>query len=384
MVFLVLMLFIWSVDAVSFDYSEIKKPDKKMCDETKSILNIFQRPDIEAANSAASTFRNPRKIEITGDTAGNTAIYESSGTPPYAVYEDTLSSQDRMYYFFSFSMPQGILEDAVNDAIRLRKEGIDVVLALRGLVRNDFKSTIRTFYTFMKENGLNDFDLPVELHPQLFSTYAVSRVPHVVYESVERTGSISGVSISHALSKFRKEVKDYGKYGTTYQIEEENLLEVIEARLKSPDFQERIKRMLGKAKDKMYKFTKYDGMFSRTKEDNVYRIDPALTLDEDILDHEGNVIFAKGSTFNPADFVPLTGRYIFIDGNDEKQVSYALGRKFKKIILTAGDFEELTRKHRHRFYLVNDDLIEKIRLTHVPAILEQEGRHLRVTEKALN
>jgi hypothetical protein len=96
------------------------------------------------------------------------------------------------------------------------------------------------------------------------------------------------------------------------------------------------------------------------------------------------VIFAKGSTFNPADFVPLTGRYIFIDGNDEKQVSYALSRKFRKIILTAGDFAELTRKHRHKFYLVNDDLIEKIRLTHVPAILEQEGRHLRVTEKALN
>jgi conjugal transfer pilus assembly protein TraW len=289
-----------------------------------------------------------------------------------------------MYYFFSFSIPQGILENAVNDAIRLRKEGIDVVLALRGLVRNDFKSTIRRFYEFMEEKGLNDIDLPVELHPQLFSTYAVTRVPHVVYESDKRRGSISGVSISHALSKFRKEVKDYGKYGTTYQVEEENLMDVIEARLKSPEFQERIKRMLAKAKDKMYKLAKYDGVFSRAEEDRVYRIDPAITLASDIVDHEGNVLFAKGSTFSPADYVPLTGRYIFIDGNDEKQVSYALGGKFRKIILTAGDFAELTRRHRHRFYFVNDDLIEKLRLTHVPAILEQEGRHLRVTEKALH
>lgn len=384
MVFLVFMIFVWSVDAVSFDYLWIKKPDREMCNKTESVLNVFKRPDIEEASSAASTFRDPGNIKITGDTAGNTAIHESSGTAPYAAYDDSITSQNRMYYFFSFSMPQGILVDAVNDALRLRKEGIDVVLALRGLVGNDFKATIRKFYVFMEESGLDNNDLPVELHPQLFSTYAVTRVPHVVYESAEGTGSISGVSISHALSKFRKEVKDYGKYGTTYPVEEENLLEVIEARLKSPEVQKRIKSMLGKARDEMYKLTKYDGMISRAEEDRVYRIDPSLTLDADITDHEGNVIFAKGSTFNPADHVPLTGRYIFIDGSDEKQVSYALNGKFRKIILTAGDFAELTRRHRHRFYLVNDDLIEKIKLSHVPAILEQEGRHLRVTEKALN
>ena len=258
-VFLVFMLFVWSVDAFSFDYTGIRKPDKEMCKETRTVLDGLQKPDIEAAASATSTFRDPKKIEITKDTAGNTAIHESSIIPPYAAHENTLSSQEKMYYFFSFSVPQGVLEDAVNDALRLRKEGVNVVLVLRGLVGNDFKSTIRKFYDFMKESGLDNSDLPVELHPQLFSTYAVTRVPHVVYESDERTGSISGVSISHALSKFRKEVKDYGKYGTTYKIEEENLLEVIEAHLKSPEVQERIRSMPGKAKDKMYKLTKLDG-----------------------------------------------------------------------------------------------------------------------------
>ncbi len=384
MVFIVFLLFIWSVDASSFDYPGITKPDREMCDETKSVLDIFQMPDIKAASSATSTFRAPRKIEINGDTSGDTTIHESSGTPPYAAHQGTVPSKERMYYFFSFSMPQGILGDAVNDAMRLRKKGLDVVLALRGLVRNDFKSTIRRFYEFMEEYGLNDFDLPVELHPQLFSAYSVSRVPLVAYESNEQKGSISGVSISHALSKFRKEVKDYGKYGMTYQIEEENLLEVIEARLKTPEFQERIRLMLVKAKDKMYKLTKYEGIFSTAEEDRVYRIDPALTLEADIVDHEGKVLFPRGSTINPADYVLLTGRYIFIDGNDEKQVSYALDGKFRKIILTSGDFAGLTRRHKHRFYLVNDDLIKKIQLARVPAILEQEGRYLRVTEKALH
>lgn len=383
-VFLVFMIFVWSVDAVSFDYSGIMKPDKGMCDETRSVIDNFQKPGMEAATSAASTFLDPEEIEISGDTAGGMIIHDSHTPAPYAVHENTVPSQKRMYYFFSFSMPHGILEDAVKDAIRLRKEGADVVLALRGLVGNDFKATIRKFYEFMEESGLNGRDLPVELNPQLFTTYSVSRVPFVIYEAEDRTGSISGVSISHALSKFGKEVKDYGKYGTTWPIQEEDLLQFIETRLKSPEVQDRIRRMLGKARERMYKLTKYDGLIGKAEEDRVYRIDPSLTLAEDILDHEGNVVAPKGTTVNPSDYAPLTGRYIFIDGNDDKQVTYALNGDFRKIIITSGNIRKLSGTHKHRFYFVNDDLIEKISLTHVPAILESEGRYLRVTEKALD
>ncbi len=384
MVLLVFLIFVWSVNAVSFDYSGITMPDKQMCKDTKNVLDGLKKPDIDAASSAASTFLSPRKVEMTVESTGNAAVHESSVSSPFITHQYASSPESRMYYFISFSMPQGILEDAFKDAVRLRKEGVNVVLILRGFVRNDLKSTIRRLYSFIKESGLDNSDLPVELHPQLFSDYSVTSVPVVVYESDIGTGRISGVSLAHALSRFRKDVKDYGKHGTTYQIEEEDLLNVIETRLKSPEFEQRVRSMLGKARDNMYRLTKYGGRFSRAEKDRVYRIDPTWTLDMDIADHRGNIIFKKGMAVNPADYVPLTGKYIFIDGNDEKQVSYALNGKFRKIVLTSGDLKELTRSHRQRFFLVNDDLIEKIQLTRVPAILEQDGRYLRVTEKAVN
>jgi conjugal transfer pilus assembly protein TraW len=73
-----------------------------------------------------------------------------------------------------------------------------------------------------------------------------------------------------------------------------------------------------------------------------------------------------------------------IDGRDNKQVQLALRGNYKKIILTSGDIQALTQKYKTIFYFINDILIERFKLTHVPAILEQEGRLLRVTEKVIN
>jgi conjugal transfer pilus assembly protein TraW len=107
-------------------------------------------------------------------------------------------------------------------------------------------------------------------------------------------------------------------------------------------------------------------------------------LDNDVLDHQGNVIFKKGTQFNAADYVTMSGKYVVIDGGDDKQVQFAVKGGYKKIILTSGDIISLTKKYKTGFYFINDVLIERFQLTRVPAILEQEGRLLRVTETVIN
>ncbi len=383
----VAITFIWIVEAYSFDYSEIVKPnelDQKVCQDVKNAVNGFQQVNIKSARNSARQFSDPSSITITPDEQGKTTINYSNTSAEYSVDNNEQTKKRQLYYFFSFSMPERELEQALHDAINLGEKNEDVILVLRGLVKNDFKVTIKAFHDLKESTGLFDVDFPVELNPELFQEYAIEKVPTVVYLSEDGAGRISGVSIPYAFSRFSEELKDYGKYGNTYPVEEDDLLQLIQTRIKLPEYQNKMKKMLSKIGKNIYNLNKYDGYFSKAEEDTTYYINPELVLEEDIVDHKGNVLFSKGTVFNPADYVPLTGKYIFIDGKDNDQVLYALAGDFRKIILTSGDLLELSKKHRHRFYFINDSLIERFQIKRVPSILEQEGRLLRVSEKSIN
>ena len=132
----------------------------------------------------------------------------------------------------------------------------------------------------------------------------------------------------------------------------------------------------------MYVLDKYRDRFAKVEKESVYLIDPTYTLQEDIRDQNGNIVFKKGTKANPADYATL-GRYVIIDGNDPKQVEFAIKGNFRKIILVAGDLMKLTAEYRQRFYFVNDQIIDLVKLKRVPVVFEQEGSHVKVTEKKL-
>lgn len=383
----VFVVFAWLLEAYSFEYKDIRKMDDIGSDTVKDIkrsVDGFRKSDIESATNAVSSFKKPRNVEVKKNESGNFVINDNDLPSPLLASETAKLPEGKVYFFFSFSLPTNIIKQAILDSIKLKKvRNVDVVLVLRGLVNNDFRATFEAFYNLKQDSGLSDADFPAELNPDLFSKYSVTSVPYIVYESLNKVGTISGASISFALSKFKDGIKDYGKYGEIYPVEEEDFLQFIEARAKSPAVQAKIKNAFQSAGPGMYKLSKYNGRFSKAEKDRVYRIDPAVKVTDDIMDHEGNVLFKKGTIFNPVEYVFLTGRYIFIDGNDEKQVLFALKDDYKKIILTSGNLVELSKKYQRRFYFVNDILIDRFQLTHVPAILEQEGAYFRVTEKAL-
>jgi conjugal transfer pilus assembly protein TraW len=135
-------------------------------------------------------------------------------------------------------------------------------------------------------------------------------------------------------------------------------------------------------KGKMYVLDKYEGRFPKVKKDAVYLIDPTYTLQEDMRDQNGNVLFKKGMKANPAEYASLA-RYVIIDGNDPGQVDFAVAGNFRKIILVSGDLAKLTAQYKQRFYFVNDRIIDLVKLKRVPVVFEQEGSHVKVTEKKL-
>jgi conjugal transfer pilus assembly protein TraW len=376
----------WVLDAYSFDYKDIIMPgeiDAGTCKDINDAVGTFSE---ELDKNQTDRFRQPQKLEMPVQEDGSVSIKTlPNSNNQYSYPGLSYGREEKVFFFISFSIPSSKLKEVILDTLKLKEEkNISIVLALRGFVGNDFKETIKTFYTFKKENDLINTDLPIELNPALFEKYSIDKVPAIIYESTEKTGSISGVGLSYAMEKFSEEIKDYGKSGVTYEISEENIFEVIKARLKSPLYQKRITSVMTKIREKIYRLERYDGLLKETKEEKSYLIEPSITLEKDIVDHNGNVIFEKGSTFNASDYVPLTGRYIFIDGNNEMHVQHAINGGFRKIIIASGNLMELSKKFSHRFYFLDDTLIDRLQLTHVPAILEQDGRHLRVTEKVIN
>lgn len=110
--------------------------------------------------------------------------------------------------------------------------------------------------------------------------------------------------------------------------------------------------------------------------------DPSMTVRSDILDHQGQTLAKAGTTINPLDYLPLSTALLFIDGNDPKQVDWALKVERKnKIILTSGPVAALMRRHKRPLYFDQKGLItSRFAITAVPAAITQEGRALRIRE----
>lgn len=147
------------------------------------------------------------------------------------------------------------------------------------------------------------------------------------------------------------------KIGTTYEIEEVSLLDVIMDTLKkkeeSGELAKLQKQMVETSIDNIER--PRGTVFPISDENSKRTYDPSVTLNTDITLPDGTVMYSAGTLINPLKIRPLTKRILFVDGDDEKQVEYAV-QAYKnsgyrdKIVLTRGSFGDLTRKYKIRFY----------------------------------
>jgi hypothetical protein len=53
-----------------------------------------------------------------------------------------------------------------------------------------------------------------------------------------------------------------------------------------------------------------------------FAVDMTFTLEQELRDEEGRVLYPKGYTFNPLEYVSLSGGLVVIDGSDAEQVAW--------------------------------------------------------------
>lgn len=181
--------------------------------------------------------------------------------------------------------------------------------------------------------------------------------------------------------------KDFGQQGAVFAVIEPDLLAVIEARLRHTEASGKIAAMNRQLAARTTAAVKRPppvlGM-TATSEARSWTYDPTITVEQDIRDHQGNLIIAAGQRINPLASVGLRQSLVFLDGDDPAQLAWALRSTTQlnaKLILTSGSpFDAMKGAQRRFFFDQGGKLTAKFGIRHVPAVVEQDGAVLKITE----
>ncbi len=179
------------------------------------------------------------------------------------------------------------------------------------------------------------------------------------------------------------EAKTFADIGHSFEISEESFLTMIQRRVQQATADGKLEAMEEDIKKRVKKRVlnplPVEG-FHKTQEERSYHFDPSITVENDIRDHKGVLIHAKGARVNPLKTFSWGMPLLLIDGSDQGQVSWALAQS-GKVVLVKGSPIELYRQTGHRFYFdQGGKIIEKFQIRQVPARISQDGLKLLIQE----
>jgi conjugal transfer pilus assembly protein TraW len=165
--------------------------------------------------------------------------------------------------------------------------------------------------------------------------------------------------------------------GRTWPIAEPDALAEIEAR---------VSRQPAKLADKFGTRSRWSAMkaasLAQATADRVRTVIPFYTLGEEIRLPDGRLLYPKGFTFNPLEFVSLPQRLIVVHPRD---LGWAIGHAQLTdfILLTAGDALTLSETAKRPLFILEERVKERLGLTVAPVIVAQAGKALQLTEVRL-
>ncbi len=176
-------------------------------------------------------------------------------------------------------------------------------------------------------------------------------------------------------------IKDLGVVGETYPVVEPDVVaELQEESARKNHFRD------NEFIEKMKTYQPEDiHHLPRATRDRTFLVDMTYTLDRDLLDGDGRVIYPKGFTFNPLDYVSFSGGMLVIDGNDPvqvkwfKQTPYASNHQVR-LLLSDGHAYELIKQLKRSVFYLTDEIAKRLQLAAVPSLVIQKDKKLQVHE----
>lgn len=164
--------------------------------------------------------------------------------------------------------------------------------------------------------------------------------------------------------------------GQTYPVEEQSALEEMQRRTKKVDWPNMMSKVNVAAS--------YNAMRSalpRVIKASTREYTPYYTLETDITDKEGNTLYPKGFKYNPLDYFFMPGRIVFIgDGEMDWKWLSSVIKGGDRVITAGGDTREIQAKLGITAFLYEPKMQERLGVTAVPAIIEQQKNKLVIKE----
>ena len=192
-----------------------------------------------------------------------------------------------------------------------------------------------------------------------------------------------------ASSLLPAQARDLGQIGPTYAIGEPHFIETLKAKLKayedSPAFEQMKADSQERARQSVMNPPAVPGIV-KAQSARTFFYDPTYTLDRNVFDAGGRLLFAAGTKANPLNVVSMPEHLLFFDARDERQVKRARelidhyqGRVMP--ILVGGSYMDLMKRWQLRvYYDQHGVLTRQLGIRGVPAIVSQEGLRLRIDE----
>lgn len=194
-----------------------------------------------------------------------------------------------------------------------------------------------------------------------------------------------GFSIVLVLSLFCVvlEAKDLGIQGERFPIQEEDLANVFHRALMDQLSSESMQEITRDLKVKAHKPKPV--LLSEAPSSRIHYFDPTYTVQEPIKDHNGAILFRKGSTLNPLKKIRLSSGLLFIDGDNPAHLLWArkLQGEFKWILVKGQPLFLESQEKRPIYFDQSGFLTSKLHIQSVPAKVTQEGELLRIEEVAI-
>ena len=187
---------------------------------------------------------------------------------------------------------------------------------------------------------------------------------------------------------------DFGIEGPLTAIDEPHLIEAMKEKALALDWeahkQGAIDRFWTRQSDNMH--WKPAATTERTR-----RIDPSVTVIQDILDGNGEMLTPAGTVINPLDHMPFDIALVIFDGGDNGQIAVAKerGRELEAqegvrqvmYLMTQFDtldgwdgYEAISDALDRHVYLLTSDVEKRFEIERVPSIVTADSTHFIVEE----
>jgi len=178
-------------------------------------------------------------------------------------------------------------------------------------------------------------------------------------------------------------VKELGTFAETYPIAEKDAIEEIQEKSQSIGPQALIDPV--EAESKITSFKPATLSLPKATKDRQFLVDMTYTLEIDIPDKDGNIVYPAGYQLNPLEHMNNPMTYVFINAADKDQVNWFLKSSYGnnlscRLLITDGEYFDLSEKLGRPVYYALRQITERFQLEYVPCIVSQDGQFMKVKE----